>query len=154
MKQLFTFSVVIMLFLSNEETSVAQTRDRSQISEKHTWDLTPIYPSDEAYLEAKDALVKKFDKILKYKGKLGQSADQLYACLNLNSEISKEMARLGSYISFKADLDTRDTKYLGMRQELSQLATEYYTKAAFIQPEILEIDPAKLKKFIASKKEL
>jgi oligoendopeptidase F len=94
MKQLFTFSVVIMLFLSNEETSVAQTRDRSQIPEKYTWDLTPIYPSDEAYLEAKDALVKKFDQILNYKGKLGQSADQLYACLNLNSEISKEMARL------------------------------------------------------------
>ena len=133
-----------MLFLINEETSVAQTRERSQIPEKYIWDLTPIYPSDEAYLLAKDALVKKFDQILNYKGKLGQSADQLYAGLNLNSEISKEMARLGSYISFKADLIPA-IRNISVCAGNSQLATEYYTKAVFIQPEILEIDPAKLK---------
>jgi oligoendopeptidase F len=143
-----------MLVMFNKEAAVSQTRDRAQIPEKYTWDLTPVYPSEEAYQKAKGAMVAKFDQILTYKGKLGQSANQLYACLNLNSEISKEASRLYSYVSFKSDLDTRDTKYLGMRQELSQLLTDYSTKAAFIQPEILEIDPAKLNKFIASKKEL
>jgi len=154
MKKVLIFSLLIMFALTAMESAVSQTRDRATVPLQYTWDLTPIYPSDEAYQKAKEAIVKKFDQILIYKGKLGQSAEQLYACLNLNSEIDKEMSRLFSYVSFKADLDTRDTKYLGMRQELSQLATDYNTKAAYIQPEILEIDPAKLKKFIASKKEL
>ncbi|MDD5062266.1 MAG: oligoendopeptidase F, partial [Candidatus Marinimicrobia bacterium] len=154
MKTLLIISGLIMLVMFNKEAAVSQTRDRAQIPEKYTWDLTPVYPSEEAYQKAKGAMVAKFDQILTYKGKLGQSANQLYACLNLNSEISKEASRLYSYVSFKSDLDTRDTKYLGMRQELSQLLTDYSTKAAFIQPEILEIDPAKLNKFIASKKEL
>ncbi|MFA7709576.1 MAG: oligoendopeptidase F [Candidatus Neomarinimicrobiota bacterium] len=154
MKTLLIISGLIMLVMFNKEAAVSQTRDRAQIPEKYTWDLTPVYPSEEAYQKAKGAMVAKFDQILTYKGKLGQSSNQLYACLNLNSEISKEASRLYSYVSFKSDLDTRDTKYLGMRQELSQLLTDYSTKAAFIQPEILEIDPAKLNKFIASKKEL
>ncbi|MFH1214460.1 MAG: oligoendopeptidase F [Candidatus Neomarinimicrobiota bacterium] len=154
MKKVLTFSMLVMFLLTAMESTVSQTRERAQVPAQYTWDLTPVYPSDEAYQKAKDALVAKFDQILTYKDNLGKSADQLYACLNLDSEIGKEMSRLGSYVSFKADLDTRDTKYLGMRQELSQLATDYNTKAAFIQPEILALDPAKLDKFIAGNKDL
>jgi len=154
MKKVLIFSASIMFMLTAVESTVSQTRDRAKVPEKYTWDLTPIYPTDEAYQEAKNALTRKFDQILTYKGHLGQSADQLYDCLNLNSEISKEASRLFSYVSFQADLDTRDSKYLGMRQELSQLLTDYNTKSAYIQPEILEINPNKLKKFIASKAEL
>ena len=35
----------------------AQERDRSKVSDKYKWDLTHIYPSDEAWRSAKDKLV-------------------------------------------------------------------------------------------------
>ena len=49
----------------------AQERDRSKVSDKYTWDLTHIYPSDEAWRAAKDKLVGEFPKLKEFKGTLG-----------------------------------------------------------------------------------
>jgi oligoendopeptidase F len=48
-----------------------------------------------------------------------------------------------------SDLDTRDMKYSGMTKELQQLYTEYSTKIAFINPEILSVDWSVIEGFIA-----
>ena len=52
----------------------AQERDRSKVSDKYKWDLTHIYPSDEAWRSAKDKLVAEIPKIKEFKGTLGSSA--------------------------------------------------------------------------------
>jgi|UPI0003A2A6B4 oligoendopeptidase F len=144
----FLLEIVVMTLMLGYEGASSQTRERSQIPVKYTWDLTPIYASDEAWQAAKTELVHLFDGILAYQGQLGQSAEQLFKCLDLNSQIGKELNRLRSYAAMKYDLDTRDAHYIAMRQEIGQLATEYHSKAAFIEPEILQIPPEKLKKFI------
>ena len=87
-----------------------------------------------------------------FKGKLGSSAQTLYKCLALSSEIGKEYSRLRSYSSMKFDQDTRVSKYLGMKQELEQLGTQFSSKAAFIEPEILAIPSETIDKFISQGK--
>ena len=46
----------------------------------------------------------------------------------------------------KSDEDVRNSKHLAMKQELQQLATDYSSKAAFITPEIAEMDKKKIPK--------
>jgi oligoendopeptidase F len=119
---------------------LSQSRERSDVPTGYKWKLEDLYPTEQAWNQAKEKLVPRFDEIEKYKGKLTDSASELLACLELNSEISKEFGRLFSYASMKSDEDVRDSKNLAMKQELQQLGTDYSSKSAFITPEIAEMD--------------
>ena len=126
----------------------SQIRDRASVPEKDKWNLADLYPSDEAWFAAKDKLVSQLDEILKFRGKLGQSAKELLACLELTSNLSKEFRRLNSYASMKSDEDTRNSKYLGMNQQMAQIGTEFESKASFIEPEIVKLDKKTIDEFI------
>lgn len=126
----------------------------AKIEDKHQWDLAPVYASDEIWEQAKSELVKQLNDVEKYKGKLAGSSDILLACLKLNSEINKTFGRLYSYTSMKSDQDTRVSKYQAMKQEIAQIGTQFGSKAAFIEPEILEMSKDQIEKFIKEEPEL
>jgi oligoendopeptidase F len=132
----------------------AQERDRTKIADDYKWDLAHIFPNDEAWKQAKEELVSKIPGIERYKGKLGTSAQQLYGGLDLVSNLTKEFYRLYSYASMSSDQDTRDSKYLGMQQEMSQIGTNLGAAAAFIEPEILKIDRPTIDAFLKSEPKL
>ena len=138
---------VAALALSQIDVPV-KARDRSEIGTEFKWKLEDLYPTEQAWNEAKQQLTARFDEITKYKGKLTRSASELLACLEFDSRVSREFGRLFSYASMKSDEDTRDSKHLGMKQELQQLATDYSSSAAFIVPEIAEMDKARIDSFI------
>jgi len=145
--------VLLMLsFFSNQVLS--QTRDRADIADQYKWDLSDLYASEEAYQKAKEETVNKFDGILEYKGKLTKSPAMLLEGLDYHYGIFKEMMQLSSYAGKKSDLDTRDSKYLAMRQEIEQLYTQYSSKSSFIDPEILTMDKKKMDKFLAKEPKL
>ncbi|MBN1951912.1 MAG: oligoendopeptidase F [Bacteroidales bacterium] len=123
--------------------------DRSEIKDQYKWDLTDVYESEEAWQQAKEALVAKLPEIPKFQGKLTASAANLLSCLDLSSEIGKEATRLIIYANMHSDLDTRDMKYSGMTKELEQLFTEYSARVAFVNPEILSVDWSVIEGFIA-----
>ena len=56
---------------------LAETRERSDVALKDQWKLEDLYASDEAWNKAKEKLVAEFDKVLKYQGKLAESASSL-----------------------------------------------------------------------------
>lgn len=136
------------------QTETMAQKERADIEDQYKWDLTDLYASDEAWKAKKDEVAAQFDKVLEFKGKLGSSAQTLLACMEYQSELSKELTRLYTYAFQKSDLDTRDSAPQAMKQELQQLFTEYGAKAAFVEPEILEIDAATIDKFIAEEKGL
>jgi len=127
----------------------AQERDRSKVSDKYKWDLTHIYPSDDAWRQAKDKLAAEVPKLREFKGTLGSSASRLADALELASRLSKELARAYVYASMMSDTDTRVSTYQGMQQEMIQLGSTLAAEAAFIEPEILKSDRAAIERFIA-----
>ncbi|MHC4363475.1 MAG: oligoendopeptidase F, partial [Planctomycetota bacterium] len=66
-----------------------------------------------------------------------------------NSNLSREFGRLHSYAAMKFDEDTRNSKYLAMKQQVEQLATDYSSKASFIEPELARMDKSKIDEFLA-----
>jgi oligoendopeptidase F len=149
MNRLFSFFVALIILCAFFQTQVfSQTRERAEVPVEDTWKLEDLYTSDEAWNKAKQNWAAQFDNILKYKGKLASSASELLACLEFNSDISKEFGRLRSYAAMKSDQDIRDSKYLAMKQELQQLVTGYSSKASFVEPEIAAMDKQKIDEFI------
>lgn len=149
----FTLSLLAFSLIDSPPL-FTQERDRSKIADKYKWDLTHIFPNDETWKRVKEELVAKIPGIERYKGKLGTSAQQLYEGLDLVSNLTKEFYRLYSYASMSLDQDTRESKYLGMQQEMSQIGTKLSAAAAFIEPEILKIDRATIDAFLKAEPKL
>ncbi|MBI3004806.1 MAG: oligoendopeptidase F [Ignavibacteriales bacterium] len=131
-----------------------QERDRSKIPDHFKWNLAEIYVSDIVWKSEKDRIVGEIPKIENFKGKLGQSAGDLVACLDFTGSLTKELTRLYAYASMNSDQDTRDSKYLGFQQEMSQVYSDFSAKASFVEPEILKISKQTIDGFLKQDKRL
>jgi len=127
---------------------------REDIMVIHTWNLGDIFPSDREWTAAKGVLTEEITQILQYRGDLTESSNRLLACLEFNSKIAKDFTRLYSYASMHSDEDTRNGKYEGMKQEMLQIATEFRTKSAFIESELVEMTRETINSFIAQEQGL
>ena len=149
MKAVWLLGGSMMMVISlMAEGGPGQMRQRAEVPAAHQWKLEDLYASDDAWRQAKSDLAGRLDHVLAYKGKLTDSPRQLLSCLMLNSEMAKAFGRLHSYAHMKSDQDTRDATYLAMKQEAEQLATEYNTRASFIEPELVTLDAGAVRKFI------
>jgi oligoendopeptidase F len=135
-------------------TAMAQERERAQIPEKFTWDLSKIYASDEAWRAAKEAFAAKLPSIAQYKGTLGKSPQQLRTALDALFDMNKELSRLYVYAAMKSDQDTRVAQYQAMQQEMSQLATNFSAAVSYFEPEILRLDRATIDAYVKSEPKL
>src|SRR5579864_5455226 len=139
------FSIVVrclpgalFLFASSTLVSEAQERDRSKIPDEYKWDLTAIYPSDQAWRAAKEKITSQIPKLREFQGTLSSSASRLADALETQSNLDKEITRLFVYAGMTSDEDTRVSQYQGMQQEMIQLGASFGTESAFIEPEILK----------------
>ncbi len=128
--------------------AVVQERDRSQVPDRYKWDLSPLYPSDEAWRQAKDRIAAQLQGLQQYKGRLGESAQTLQAALDAIFGVAKELGRVSAYASQLADEDTRDTRHQAMQQEVTRLGSSFSAEVAYAEPEILRIDRDKVGSFL------
>lgn len=136
------------------EDSYVKERERTRIPDKYKWDLSEIFPDDEAWAAAKGELVGGFPALSAFRGKLSESPGKLLECLETANNLQKECTRLACYASMKSDLDTREAKYLAMDQEMGQIASDLAALDSFIAPEILKIGPETIAQFILEESRL
>jgi oligoendopeptidase F len=132
MKRIIICIAVFAMFLS-----ISGQNERDQIDDQYKWNLTDIYPTDEAWTEDKEALINEMEKIESFKGILTSSATQLMEALEFNSGIQKKTIKLLIYANMQSDLDTRNMTYLGMQQEIQQIMADHAARTSFMKPEIL-----------------
>lgn len=156
MKHFTRIAKVILLTIitmTGATNSYSQTSPK-EISSNFKWNLTDLFPSDDAWRDSLKTLTPKLDEVEKFRGRLTQSGSNLLKALQYNSEISKEASKLYIYASMNSDLDTRNMKYSGMEKELQQLFSEFGAKAAFIEPEILAANWSTIEGFIENEPKL
>ena len=129
-------------------------KNRADIADEYKWNLSDIYASDADWRAAKESITAQLEEVEQFKGTLTKSAENLLKCLEWNSNISKEATKLFIYAGMNSDLDTREMKYNGMKQELQQLFSNFGAKAAFIEPEILTADWETIDGFIKAEPKL
>jgi oligoendopeptidase F len=148
-------TVVVAICLAT--TALARTeqqQERSAIPDRYKWNLSEIYPTDEAWRAAKDKLVAELPAVRPFKGALASSPQKLADALELSSRLAKEFTRLYVYAGMTSDQDTRVSKYQGMQQEMAQIGANFGAETSFVEPEILKTDTAKIESFIASEPRL
>lgn len=134
--------------------ALSQERDRSKIPDKYKWDLSALYPSDEAWHVAKDKLIALLPTLREGQGKLDSSATALADALENQSHLEKELTRLYLYAAMVSDQDTRDSDRQAMKQEMIQIGSNFAAECAYVEPEILKMEPALIQDFIAKEPRL
>ncbi|HSU88092.1 MAG TPA: oligoendopeptidase F, partial [Terriglobia bacterium] len=143
-----TISILSFGLMGLTLTLAGQERDRAKIPDKYKWNLTEIYPDDQAWRSAKEQLAKELPQMKMFQGKLGTSAATLANALDKYFGFDKELSRLYVYAQMLSDQDTRDAAHLGMKQEMIQLAAAEAAELAFLEPEILGFEKGLVEKFI------
>ena len=122
---------------------------RSEVAEKDTWNLGDIFESDELWRSEYENLKAAPGRILKYRGRLGESAGLLLGYFRLSDEISVRLGKLYGYASCKGDEDTGNSFYQDMRSKAMSVYVAIGSANAFAAPEIMSISDETLDKFYA-----
>jgi oligoendopeptidase F len=134
-------------FFMNDISAAPKDKSRSDIDDKYKWNLADLYATDADWETAKKGITPKIVKMADYKGKLGNSATDLYDGLTYFFDTYKEFVLIYIYSSMLSDQDKRESKPLAMEQEMNQVQTDFNKYSAFIDPEILSIPTEKIDDF-------
>lgn len=118
------------------------------VDPKYTWDLSEIYPSVEAWNQAREDVLQDFVELEERRGTLGKSADSLYTGMQMYSDAYRNASRVSVYASLMRDEDLRVTE----TQERSQLGEIMFARfseaTAWIQPEVLKVGREVIESYI------
>lgn len=129
-------------------------RKRSEVAAEFTWDLTDIFPSDEAWRAEYEALKPYAGAVAAYQGRLGESAEMLLAYFRLDDELNVRVGQLYGYANCKADEDTSNGFYQDLRGKALSLSVTLSGAGAFAASELLALSDETLTRFYAEQPEL
>ncbi len=127
---------------------------RSEVRVEDTWNLSDIFPNDEAWLAEYKELQNAPAKVAAHKGKLGGSAKNLLAWFEEQDELSVRLTKFYGYASCKSDEDTGNGTYQDFRAKAISTIVAISSAAAFATPEIMAIDDEALDGFYAAEPKL
>ena len=134
--------------------TTARSGERKDIPGKYKWSLTDLYPSESAWTKAKEDLGHRLPELAKYRGQLGKSPQSLLTALQAMFDLDRDLSRLSVYASSLSDEDIRAPRPREMKQSAEELGTQFASACSWVRPEILTLNPAKVRRFVAQEKKL
>lgn len=129
-------------------------RKREDIEEKYKWKLEDIYPDEKQWEEDFQKVKKLLPSIAAMQGKVANSAADLFKVLQLSDDLSRLAEKLYVYARMRRDENNANHYYQALFDKAESLSIEAGSVTAFIVPEILSLDEAKIKLFMEEKQEL
>ncbi|MBQ2929615.1 MAG: oligoendopeptidase F [Clostridia bacterium] len=126
---------------------MADIRRREDVAAQYKWDLTHIYPNDEAW-EA--AMAATFEEVKAFAAWEGKVAEDPRAAIRAYFELDEKMSPVFSYAFLRKETDNADTVAQTLKAKLMQTAVQVQTMMAFFEPELLAMDEAALKEIAAA----
>ena len=124
--------------------------ERKDVQEQYKWDLTVIFPSDEAWEEEFKAVEKDFAEsgLTGFQGKLGEKTE-LLGFFRKRDALFRRMEKLYVYANMRHDEDIRISKYTSYTAMMGTLVSKMMADMAFVEPELTALSEEKLKSYIA-----
>lgn len=130
------------------------SRNRTDIAPEFTWNLNDIFPSWEAWDEARKHLETQIAEYAALKGTLHQGGDRLLSAFHLNDTLGKLAYTVYFYPSLKYDEDQRDNSVNARRQQVQALMARWQEATAWFNPELLAIPLATVRSWMDASADL
>ena len=129
-------------------------KQRNEIEEKYTWDLSTIFLTDEAFEIELAQVSEELKNASNLAGHLLDSAESLLTTTEIQLDLMRRIEKLYSYAHMKNDQDTRVAKYQEYQAKGMTIYSEFGQTFAFYEPEFMEITEDQYQAFLAEKPEL
>ena len=121
---------------------------RKDVPVEETWDLTLIYPNDDAMWAALDKTKAAVKKLVEtFQGRLN-TAENIVACLDDQEKILPDVIRIMSYTGLAQEVDYTDNEIRELNEKVGDETNRMFTDLSFIDSEILLASDEELKKAI------
>ncbi|MBS6418990.1 MAG: oligoendopeptidase F, partial [Olsenella uli] len=120
---------------------------REEIDSKYKWDLSSMFPSDEAFEAGLEELKTYCPKLLAFKGKISTSAQALLEFLQLEDKMTLLLYKIINYAERKSDEDTRVAKYQAYVANATSAYTQVGEATSWFAAELLAIPAESVEKF-------
>lgn len=128
--------------------------ERSQMPDRYKWKLGDLYPSDQAWAEAKAAAAKRLPEFARHRGHLADSPRALGDALSDMGKLQNDLERLIVYASARSDEDTREARQRAMKSEAERLAVEASAAFSWVRPEILAMSAEQVRRALGEEPRL
>ncbi|WP_435186097.1 oligoendopeptidase F [Halobellus sp. EA9] len=127
---------------------MSQVPERDAIDPEYKWDLTDIYPDDEAWEAAYEAVSDRVDELREYEGHVTDDPETLLELLELREEILREVSKVTSYASLRSAEDTRNQEYQALQAKAESLSSSARSAVSYLDPELQELDEDEVEAFV------
>ena len=118
-----------------------QIKKRCEIDAQWKWDLTHIFPSDQAWEEAR---VAALETIKAFAARQGHVAEDPKGTIRAFFALYERFAEIYEYAFLRQETDNSDTVAQGLKSKAMSLAVQLESQSAFLQPELLTLPAAEL----------
>ncbi|NJO04074.1 MAG: oligoendopeptidase F [Chloroflexaceae bacterium] len=123
---------------------------RADVAPEYTWSLTDLYATPTDWETAYTAMQHDIQQIEPFRGRLGESPAVLLNMFQTWERLGMLMYRLVIYARLDSDTDTTNQTRTERLNRVLGLATRYFAATSFIEPELLELEPATLTSMVAA----
>ena len=127
---------------------------RSEVATELTWKIEDIFVSEKEWEEALNEALSLADEIVKFTGKITESADTLYKVLEIYEKCHLKFHLVNGYAFKMRDVDTTSTSSQTLYAKAMSAEVTASEKLAFIEPEIIVASDETVEKFYNEKPEL
>ena len=121
---------------------------RHEVPEEITWNIADIFPNDEAWEQELKALEQDITEITQFKGKLGEGAEMLAACLQAVEAFYKRLLKVGNYASLQLSADGTSPDNQEKAARVSSLQAKVASELTFLESELLELPDDLVKTYL------
>lgn len=121
---------------------------RADLPDSDKWDLTHLYQDPVQWMEDFHWIQQTYPRLSQWKGRLGENASALAACLEFEKSLDLKIERVHHYASLQLAEDGAHADYLARMGQLQNLLTSVSESASFLAPEIQAIPDEKFALFL------
>ncbi len=137
------------IYFDKDEPAGSGVPTRDQVAISDTWNLTHLYSTDAAWTADFTDLQGRYDGVVQFRGRVGESAQTLREVMEFDKSLSLQIERLYHYASLKSAEDSSDAVNLAREAQMQNLLTLIGESSSFVTPELQAIDDATFAAYLA-----
>ncbi|MGG1876093.1 oligoendopeptidase F [Paenibacillus cisolokensis] len=127
---------------------------RAEVPVHETWDLTDLFPSQEAFEKGLEAVLKQAESLTRFKGRLGEGASVLLECLNEQEALLEEAGKAAAYARLRQSEDGTNPLNLSNSAKSGDVMSRIMSSLTFVESELLELEDGWLDRYLQEEKGL
>lgn len=127
-------------------------KNRKETPKAYKWDLTAYYKDDKEWEKDYLKIIKEFENIKSYEGKVTKSANMLYQTLEEYFAYESRLTKLFVYASLRHDEALEDADASMLYNKIYKTYNDFCAVSSFIEPEIIKEETSKVEKLLETKK--